>query len=192
MAAAQLRSRARIAEQAMAAALLLAIAGCSSPTTVPAVADGSAEDRGAYLVTILGCGGCHTEGGLLGKPVGQWLAGSRMGVAYTADEHDQNPGVVFARNLTPDPDTGLGNWSQREIVRAIGQGSSHQNQPLNTVMPWMNYALLSAQDRQDIASYLRSLEPVYNPIPASIEPGQVVVESYVRVGIYVFYPADQP
>lgn len=185
-----MRSKADPTGQAIAAALLLTIAGCSSPKAIPAAADDPAVDRGAYLVTILGCGGCHTEGGLLGKPTGQWLAGSRMGVAYTADEHDQNPGIVFARNLTPDPDTGLGNWTQKDIVRAIGQGAGHQNQPLNTVMPWMNYGFLNYQDQLDIAQYLQSLEPVYNPIPKSIAPGQPVVASYVRVGIYVFYPSE--
>ncbi|MFK7912435.1 MAG: c-type cytochrome [Pseudomonadales bacterium] len=172
----------------IAATLLLATIGCSNQNATVAAPAASSVDRGAYLVTILGCGGCHTEGALLGKPSGQWLAGSRTGVAYTADEHDQNPGVVFPKNLTPDIKTGLGKWTEREIMRAISQGQGHREQPLNAVMPWMNYVLLSDADRRDIARYLKSLAPVYNPIPPSIVPGQPVRESYLRIGIYVFYP----
>lgn len=171
---------------------LLGLIGCSHSKTISQTEAGRDIDRGAYLVTILGCGGCHTEGALLGQPAGEWLAGSTMGVAYTADEHDQNPGVVFPKNLTSDPRTGLGNWSLQDIELAIAQGRGHQDQTLNAVMPWMSYGLLRAADRRDIASYLQSLPPVYNPIPSSIEPGEPVRTSYLRVGLYIFYPSDPP
>ncbi len=57
----------------------------------------SESSRGEYLTTILGCGGCHTEGALLGNPTGGWLTGSRIGVAYTGDDIDGSPGVIFQR-----------------------------------------------------------------------------------------------
>ena len=70
--------------------------------------------RGGYLVELLGCGRCHTEGLLTGDAaLGPHLAGSRVGIAYTAyNEQLDLPGVVFPGNLTPDPATGLGSWSR--------------------------------------------------------------------------------
>ena len=98
-----------------------------------AQAKGAAE-RGEYLTTILGCGGCHTEGALLGDPSGEWLTGSRIGVAYTADSLEQSPGIIFPGNLTPDKNTGIGRWSKRDIVRFLRTGMDHYGQQANTVM----------------------------------------------------------
>ena len=85
-----------------------------------------AVKRGEYLTTILGCGGCHTEGALLGQPTGDWLTGSRIGVAYTPDAPDQSPGIIFPGNLTPDEETGIG-----RLVRRQGNVGLSDHQCLN-------------------------------------------------------------
>lgn len=71
-------------------------------------------DRGKYLVTFGGCNDCHTPGYFLGKPdMAQFLGGSD--VAF------EIPGLgAFAgRNITPDKDTGIGNWTSEQIVTAL-------------------------------------------------------------------------
>ena len=70
--------------------------------------------HGRYLVELIGCGACHTDGAIIGEPdAGRLLAGSRVGIAYTSPLHDKYPGVVYPPNLTPDPATGLGDMDRR-------------------------------------------------------------------------------
>lgn len=174
-------------------ALLLAPAGTLAAAKPDAAAepDTAAIARGEYLVTLLGCGRCHTEGYLVGnQPTGPAFAGSTVGIAYTAfDTADIQPGLVFAGNLTSDPETGLGNWSIQEIVRVLSTGigtDGHQRLP---VMPWANYgSALTREDRFAVAHYLKSLPAVKRPIPDSVPAGGRPVHPYVRFGVYQFHP----
>ena len=172
-------------------ALIALMAGaCSTSSSPPDPRPPSPVERGEYLVNLLGCGRCHTEGYLLGvAPTGPFLAGSRIGIAYSGGDDESDPGLVFAPNLTPDMATGLGTWSERDIVRALTTGvgtDGHQRLP---VMPWPNYQALRSDDLNAIASYLKSLPPVARDIPAATRPGDRVMHPYVRFGIYVFQPA---
>jgi mono/diheme cytochrome c family protein len=147
-------------------------------------------ERGEYLTNILGCGGCHTEGALLGNPTGQWLAGSRIGIAYTEDLDDVSPGIVFPGNLTADKNTGLGRWSKNEIKTFLLTGMDHYGKQATTVMPWPNYAYLRDQDLNDIASFLKQLAPVKQAIPQSVAAGAPVRNAFVRIGVYLFVPEE--
>ena len=163
---------------------------------VPLLLAGSASadeqlERGQYLTTILGCGGCHTEGALLGNPEGPWLAGSQIGVAYTADEHDESPGIVFPANLTSDETTGLGRWSEADIVTYLRTGMDHYGQQATAVMPWPNYALLHDDDLAAIAAFLKRLPAVEYPIPDAVPAGEPVEHPFVRIGVYLFIPEAQ-
>ncbi len=140
---------------------------------------------------LLGCGQCHTDGALMGKAEGAWLAGSMTGIAYTADPEGANPGVVFPKNLTPDMETGLGRWSSTDIVNAIRRGVDEQGHWVSNVMPWMNYSLLTRADLDSIALYLQSLPAVSQAVPATIAPGDPVTAPYVRIGLYFFDPNGQ-
>ena len=146
--------------------------------------------RGEYLTTILGCGGCHTEGALLGNPTGEWLTGSRIGIAYTNERPDQTPGILFPANLTSDKATGLGKWSKRDVIRFLKTGLDHYGEQSSTVMPWPNYALLNDADLADVADYLLVLPAVENKIPDAIAAGSQVNESFVRIGVYLFIPEE--
>jgi mono/diheme cytochrome c family protein len=74
-------------------------------------------ERGKYLVTIAGCGTCHTPGALLGNPdLKRTLAGSEVGFGIPG------VGVFVGGNLTPDKETGLGRWTTEQIVAAITKG----------------------------------------------------------------------
>lgn len=161
----------------------------SSLTTLT-VSAGTSVDRGEYLTNILGCGGCHTQGALLGNPTGEWLAGSAIGVAYTEDVADQSPGIVFPSNLTSDTETGLGRWSAKEIKTFLRTGMDHYGKQATTVMPWPNYAVLNNQDLSDIARFLKQLAPVKKRIPETIAAGSEVQHPFVRIGVYLFVPEE--
>jgi len=157
----------------------------------PVRADGATEARGEYLVSLLACGRCHTEGYLTSdSAAGPHLAGSRIGIAYTAYHEDEStPGVVFAPNLTPDAETGIGGWRRRDIVRAMTFGISRDGHERLMVMPWPNYNALTREDLNAIADYLLSLDPVRREIPAAIPEGEAIDQPYVRFGVYLFEPS---
>jgi mono/diheme cytochrome c family protein len=122
-------------------------------------------ERGKYLVTISGCGTCHTPGALLGKPDStRVLAGSEVGFGIPG------VGVFVGGNLTPDKETGLGDWTAEQIIAAITKGVTPNGRKLFPVMPWPDLANLSSDDAQAIAAYLKSLPPVKNAVPGPFGP----------------------
>ncbi len=130
-------------------------------------ADEAQVARGRYLVSFTGCIDCHTPGYFFGKPdMEHILSGSEVGF--------QMPGlgVFYGPNLTPDPETGLGNWSQAEIVTAIQTGARPDGRVLAPIMPWPGLANLTAEDAAAIAAYLKSLAPVKNKVPGPFGVGE--------------------
>lgn len=152
-----------------------------------AVAEFPAENiaRGRYMVGLLGCGSCHTNGALVGVPdPAQLLAGSDTGIAWTNPLAQRNPGVVYPANLTPDVETGIGSWSVEDVVAMIRTGvDKHSGQTL-PVMPWPGYANLEPADATAIAQYLLSLPPVSHRVPANVRPGQPARAPFVHFGVY--------
>ncbi|MDH5345034.1 MAG: cytochrome c [Gammaproteobacteria bacterium] len=145
----------------------------------------AAVNRGEYLVELLGCGVCHTDGALIGEPdMRRALAGSSIGVAYTSPFENKNPGIVFATNLTPDRDTGIGRWTDDEIKDAIRAGLGRHGPNRILVMPWQAYARISDDDAWAIVAYLRSLEPVENTVPVNVPVGRKTDATYVHFGVY--------
>ena len=118
----------------------------------------SPVQRGEYLVnSILNCGNCHTPHGPAGaeKP----FAGGNL--------FDESPAFkVYSTNLTPDKETGLGNWTAAQIKRAIMEGVRPDGKTLAPIMPSGFYTGLTPRDADAIVAYLRSLKPVKNEIPA--------------------------
>jgi len=123
--------------------------------------------RGRYLVTIMSCNDCHTPGYLYGAPdTSRRLSGSDLGWIGPW-------GVVHARNLTPDMETGIGSWTIEQIVTALRTGNTPDGSQLAPIMPWMNYAdILDQDDAVAIASYLKSLPPIVHKNLDRIPPGQ--------------------
>lgn len=122
--------------------------------------------RGEVLAYTTGCHDCHTPGTFYGAPnFERQLAGSELGW--------HGPwGVTYARNLTPDVETGLGGWTDDEIVRALRSGVRKDGSPILPPMPWQNYARLSEEDMGALIAYLRSIPAVKHVVPARIPPGQ--------------------
>jgi mono/diheme cytochrome c family protein len=123
--------------------------------------------RGKYLVVLAGCTDCHTPGYFLGKPdPARFLAGSDVGFRVPG------AGTVVGPNLTPDRETGLGNWTTTQIMTAIRGGVTPDNHVLSPVMPWSHYANLTPSDVRAIVAYLKTLPPVRNKVPGPFAADQ--------------------
>jgi mono/diheme cytochrome c family protein len=133
-----------------------------------ASAEESQVERGKYLVTIGSCNDCHTPGYFLGKPdFSRRLAGSDVGFTIPG------VGAFVGRNLTPDKETGLGNWTDDQIISAITAGIRPDGRRLAPIMPWQGLSHLSSDDAHAIVAYLRSLPPVKNAVPGPFGPKEV-------------------
>ena len=75
------------------------------------------------------------------------------------------PGQVVAPNLTPDPETGSGTWSDDALARAIREGIGHDGRTLFPMMPYQGYRHMPDEDLASVIVFLRSLPPVRNPLP---------------------------
>lgn len=138
------------------AASTLAVALLATPA-----AGNSRVKRGEYLATIMDCGGCHTAGALMGKPdPALELAGSQIGFQIPG------VGIFYPPNLTPDADTGLGAWSEADIVKAVRTGERPDGRVLVPIMPYRHYGKLTDADAGALAAYLKSLKPIRNQAPA--------------------------
>lgn len=146
---------------------LLMLVASTFGLTAAAGSEPKLQERGKYLVELAGCTDCHTAGYFAGKPdPARYLAGSDVGF--------QVPGVgtVIGRNLTPDKETGLGNWSVEQIITAFTAGVRPDGRVLSPVMPWAHYATLAPADARAIAVFLKTLPAVRNTIPGPFAANQ--------------------
>jgi len=141
--------------------------------------------RGEYLVELLGCGACHTDGALDGVPdFDRALAGSRIGIAYSNPLGTDKPGVIYPSNLTPDEETGIGAWSDIQIERAIRAGLARHAGKQIAAMPWQGYAKLTQEDMTAVVAYLRSIRPVSHKVPDEVLAGDEAEYPFVYFGVY--------
>ena len=132
--------------------------------------------RGEYLAAIMDCSGCHTPGVFLGKPdMARRLAGSEVGFQIPG------LGIFYPPNLTPDKETGLGNWSEADIIKAVTKGERPDGRVLAPAMPYHAYASLTAADAKALASYLKSLKPIANQVPAPVGASGKASAPYLTV-----------
>lgn len=115
--------------------------------------------RGEYLVSAGGCLSCH-RGQREGNE--ESLAG---GLAITTDF-----GTFYAPNITPDPFTGIGDWSAREFLLALKHGRSPEGGFYFPAFPYRAYAGLTDRDALAMGAYLMTLEPVSNGVPNADVP----------------------
>jgi mono/diheme cytochrome c family protein len=132
--------------------------------------------RGKYLASLGGCMDCHTPGYFFGKPdMARYLGGSEVGFEIPG------LGVFHGPNLTPDKETGLGNWTTDEIVKAMQQGVRPDGRVLAPIMPWRALANLTKADALAIAAYLKSLPPVRNKVPGPFGPTEKPTSFVMKV-----------
>ena len=94
----------------------------------------------------------------------------------------RGPGVLVAPNLTADRDTGIGAWTDDELSRAIREGVSRDGRTLFPMMPYHKYRAMSDEDVASVIVYLRSLEPIHNPLPKTeiIFPVQQLINTHPK------------
>jgi mono/diheme cytochrome c family protein len=124
---------------------------------VPAVGPEDPIKRGEYLVTLANCRTCHSPTQKGQEIKDRFMAG---GVYFTGPF-----GSFPTPNITPDPETGLGKWSDEEIKAVLTTGKRKSGLMLKyNLMPWWLYRNLTDADLDAIVAYLRSLKPVKNDI----------------------------
>lgn len=182
-----------------AAALAAAVTGCNQVQDAPAKeaapaaapAPPSPVDRGRYLAEFGGCDDCHTpmapgprgpapdmskrlsghpEAVVMPKvklPAAPWgWYGALTNTAFAGPW-----GVSYAANLTPDPETGLGKWSEADFMKAmrtgthLGSSLAGPQRPILPPMPWADVAKLNDDDLKALFAFLKTVPAVTNKVP---------------------------
>ncbi len=114
-----------------------------------------AADDGLYMERAADCMACHTAPG--GSP---FAGGREIGTPY---------GMLSSPNITPDPDTGIGGWSDDQFYAALHDGIGHGGEYLYPVMPFTSYTRMTRADVLAIKAYLFTLKPVFAPrVPSGL------------------------
>ena len=122
-------------------------------------------ERGKYLVRSIGCAGCHSSY----TDDLHIIEGSQLSGGLTFDLYPF--GKFVTRNLTSDKETGLGDWSDQEIKRALTQGITRTGRKfLPFPMPWTSLATMKEDDLNAIVAYLRTVPAVHHKIPDPDKP----------------------
>ena len=122
----------------------------ADPTGAPAsLRNASLIDRGRYLIRAADCEACHTAIG------GQPFAGGRAFVLPF--------GTMYSTNITPDRDTGIGQYTDADFLAAVHRGVRRDGAPLYPAMPFPSYTYLTDADTLAIKAYLFSLAPISAP-----------------------------
>lgn len=139
----------RLAFGAGTASLLL-LAGGGAVRAQEVEPDPASDDpvaRGAYVFAAAGCASCHTAEEEGAQP----LAGGRaLPTPF---------GVFYTPNITPDPQYGIGDWTEADLVRALRGGVSPEGEPYYPAFPYTSYTGMTATDIADLWAYLQSVPP---------------------------------
>jgi len=173
--------------------------GCESQMKV---AEKSPAERGKYLVTTIGgCNDCHSPKipGPSGEPdTTRLLSGHPHDMPYPVwtpqDIQERNAialtnpmltawagpwGVSFTANLTPDKETGLGEWTEQAFIQALRTGK-HQGQPngrdILPPMPWPGISQMTDSDLKAVWAYLQTIPAVHNQVPTPVPPAGAPME----------------
>jgi mono/diheme cytochrome c family protein len=186
-----MRSWRLLAGALLAAGLGSPSVSLASDAKAPAKMSAAAK-RGEYLVTVAGCNDCHTPVKMTDKgpapdmtrmlsghpeqlemppapalPPGPWMASA----AATLTAWSGPWGVSFTANLTPDKETGLGNWTEQNFIETVRSGRHlGRGRPILPPMPWPNVAAMTDQDLKAVYAYLRSIPAIKNRVPAPRPP----------------------
>ena len=116
-------------------------------------ADAPDVARGEYLFHAAGCAGCHTSV----EPKGKLLAGGRR--------LDTPFGAFYPPNITPDPEFGIGKWTNADFVRAMREGKGPDGTIFFPAFPYPSYTGMADADLRDLWAYLKSVPPVAEAAP---------------------------
>jgi mono/diheme cytochrome c family protein len=130
----------------------------SASTAAPSAA---VLERGKYLMEgVVACGNCHMARGDKGQPLPE--KGLSGGMLF-----DEPPFKAYASNITPDPETGIGKWTDAQLARAIREGVRPDKSIIGPPMPVEFYRQMSDADLAAIIAYLRAQPAVKAAVPRS-------------------------
>ncbi|MEW6453625.1 MAG: c-type cytochrome [Pseudomonadota bacterium] len=149
-----------------------ALAGVAAIAFATSVQAQTPVERGNYLVnSILTCGNCHTPRG----PGGVFDMGKQLsGGPQTWDEPTFK---VKGANITPDPDTGIGKWSDADIKRALQEGKRPDGSQLAPLMPYGFYKVFTPNDLNAVVAYIKSVPPVKNAVEPPVYKAALHVDT---------------
>ncbi|MGE5521517.1 MAG: c-type cytochrome [Candidatus Dadabacteria bacterium] len=177
------------------------VAGKTSIDNVRNLETQELAKRGEYLVIVGGCDDCHSpkvmgpQGPevdsarrLSGHPANSTTPpvsgtpnkpGNWMNIAPDLTAWIGPWGISYTANLTPDTATGTGSWTAEEFINTIRSGKHlgmNNGRPLLPPMPWQNYRQMNDEDLRSIYTFIHSLPPVNNKVPAPVPPDQVMAK----------------
>jgi len=144
--------------------------------------------RGAYIVAHSGCNECHTpyvfnKELMMPMPdMSRFLSGHPAGTADSATKINPKTdlalisadftaftlpfGIVYSANLTPDKETGLGNWTEEMFVKAIrtGMHMGADGRPILPPMPWPEFRTMTDDDLKAVFAFLKTVPAIHNPV----------------------------
>lgn len=174
------------------------VCGLAHSTAQAGEANTGLVKRGAQLAAYGGCIDCHTPfklgpngpekdmaRGLSGHPAelvlppppkvdGAWnWSGSASNTAFFGPW-----GTSYASNLTPDRETGIGTWSEKEFIRAMRTGTHlGAGRPIMPPMPWRSVGSLPDKELRALFAYLKAQAPVKNKVPDYLPPASTTGQS---------------
>ncbi|HWF37285.1 MAG TPA: c-type cytochrome [Candidatus Acidoferrales bacterium] len=137
--------------------------------------------RGEYLVNnVTDCMDCHSQHNWTAHDAP--ILPNTLGAGQDMTMLKGLPGKIYAPNITPDPETGAGNWSDDQLARAIREGVGHDGRALFPFMPYPDFKSMSDEDLASVIIYLRSLPPVHQQQPQTdlIFPVKYLIRSAPR------------
>ena len=151
-----------------------------SLTIAPAQAEDTLE-QGKYIATLAGCTSCHTPykpefsdpQKLTPDQIRVLAFDDQMATDYSRLMAGGRPfnlgpaGMVFTKNITPDKATGIGGWTDEQILTAMKSGQDIDGSILFPVMPYHVFNSMADADAQAVVAYIRSAQPVNNQVPPS-------------------------
>ena len=141
--------------------LLAALALSAHLGALAAAPKAAVLERGKYLMEgVVACGNCHMARGDKGQPLPE--KGLSGGMVF-----DEPPFKAYAANITPDPETGIGKWTDAQLARAIREGVRPDKTLIGPPMPIEFYRHLSDGDLAAIIAYIRAQPAVKSAVPKS-------------------------
>jgi mono/diheme cytochrome c family protein len=137
----------------------------------------SMVERGRYLAQAGDCAACHTAPG--GEP---YAGGRAIPTPF---------GTIYSTNITPDKDTGLGNWTEEGFYRAVHEGIRRDGKHLYPAFPYPSYTKLTRQDVDALKAFLETVPPVRRENKATELPWPLSVREVMSGWNEMFFHAGE-
>lgn len=161
----------------LAAALLMT--ACAAPVAVadnlPPEQDFAQVERGRYLTAVADCSACHTD-----DATAQFAGGKPIDTPF---------GKVLAANITPDRETGIGNWTDAQFDAAVRLGRGPDGERLYPAMPFPYYTRMTQSDVLAIRAYLNTLPPVHHLVQSNQLPFPFDIRAGMRLWDFLYFKA---